>query len=64
MRHFVVRNLPHHVMSCCSVYEYRLRTWLAHQEDKHRIVLYQADPQLTPWTSRCIRQVLYAPTGM
>lgn len=39
-----------------SVYEYRLRTWLAHQEDKHSIVLYQADPQLTLWTSRCIRQ--------
>ena len=39
------------------MYEYRLRTWLAHQEDKHSIVLYQADPKLTAWTSRCIRQV-------
>ena len=41
-----------------SVHEYRLRTWLGHQEDNHRIVLYQADPDVSPWTARCIRQVL------
>lgn len=39
-----------------SVHEYRLRTWLAHQEDTHRIVFYQADADVTPWTARCIRQ--------
>jgi len=39
-----------------SVHEYRLRTWLGHQEDNHRIVLYQADADLSPWTARCIRQ--------
>ncbi|KAM5298590.1 LOW QUALITY PROTEIN: patatin-like phospholipase domain-containing protein 7 [Ctenodactylus gundi] len=39
-----------------SVHEYRLSSWLGHQEDIHRIVLYQADSTLTPWTQRCVRQ--------
>ncbi|CAI8055933.1 Patatin-like phospholipase domain-containing protein 7 [Geodia barretti] len=39
-----------------SVSEYRLRTWLGHQEDNNRIVIYEADPTLTQWTARCIRQ--------
>ncbi|NWS78565.1 PLPL6 esterase, partial [Crotophaga sulcirostris] len=39
-----------------SIQEYRLSGWLAQQEDIHRIVLYQTDPTLTPWTVRCIRQ--------
>uniref|UniRef100_A0A8C9S5M2 lysophospholipase n=1 Tax=Scleropages formosus TaxID=113540 RepID=A0A8C9S5M2_SCLFO len=39
-----------------SVHEYRLSSWLGHQEDIHRIVLYQSDMTLTPWTQRCIRQ--------
>ncbi|KAG7264399.1 hypothetical protein CRUP_025004 [Coryphaenoides rupestris] len=39
-----------------SVHEYRLSSWLGQQEDIHRIVLYQTDPGLTPWTQRCIRQ--------
>ncbi|XP_027471652.2 patatin-like phospholipase domain-containing protein 7 isoform X2 [Zalophus californianus] len=39
-----------------SVHEYRLSSWLGQQEDIHRIVLYQADSTLTPWTQRCIRQ--------
>ncbi|XP_075999453.1 patatin-like phospholipase domain-containing protein 7a isoform X1 [Genypterus blacodes] len=39
-----------------SVHEYRLSSWLGHQEDIHRIVLYQTDYTLTPWTQRCIRQ--------
>uniref|UniRef100_A0A7N6AKY7 lysophospholipase n=1 Tax=Anabas testudineus TaxID=64144 RepID=A0A7N6AKY7_ANATE len=30
--------------------------WLGQQEDIHRIVLYQTDYTLTPWTQRCIRQ--------
>uniref|UniRef100_A0A674HAU2 lysophospholipase n=1 Tax=Taeniopygia guttata TaxID=59729 RepID=A0A674HAU2_TAEGU len=33
-----------------------LTSWLGQQEDIHRIVLYQADSTLTPWTQRCIRQ--------
>ncbi|XP_075026589.1 patatin-like phospholipase domain-containing protein 7 isoform X2 [Calonectris borealis] len=39
-----------------SIREYRLTSWLGQQEDIHRIVLYQADSTLTPWTQRCIRQ--------
>ncbi|XP_056586233.1 patatin-like phospholipase domain-containing protein 7a isoform X2 [Triplophysa dalaica] len=39
-----------------SVHEYRLSSWLGQQEDIHRIVLYQTDASLTPWTQRCIRQ--------
>ena len=39
------------------MHEYRLRTWLSHQEDTHRIVIYQADALLSPWTVRCIGQV-------
>ncbi|XP_070312750.1 patatin-like phospholipase domain-containing protein 7 isoform X5 [Odocoileus virginianus] len=39
-----------------SIHEYRLSSWLGQQEDIHRIVLYQADCTLTPWTQRCIRQ--------
>uniref|UniRef100_A0A3Q3EF39 lysophospholipase n=1 Tax=Labrus bergylta TaxID=56723 RepID=A0A3Q3EF39_9LABR len=40
----------------CHVHEYRLSSWLGQQEDIHRIVLYQTDYTLTPWTQRCIRQ--------
>ncbi|XP_051516696.1 patatin-like phospholipase domain-containing protein 7 [Myxocyprinus asiaticus] len=42
-----------------SVHEYRLSSWLGQQEDIHRIVLYQSDSSLTPWTQRCIRQADY-----
>ncbi|XP_071856000.1 patatin like phospholipase domain containing sws isoform X1 [Bombus fervidus] len=36
--------------------EYRLTSWLAQQEDQHRISLYQCDPTYTLWTQRCVRQ--------
>ncbi|XP_035706024.1 neuropathy target esterase sws-like isoform X1 [Folsomia candida] len=36
--------------------EYKLTNWLAQQEDKHRLVLYQCDYSMTVWTQRCIRQ--------
>uniref|UniRef100_A0A5F8G725 lysophospholipase n=1 Tax=Monodelphis domestica TaxID=13616 RepID=A0A5F8G725_MONDO len=39
-----------------SIQEFRLSGWLAQQEDTHRIVLYQTDSTLTPWTVRCLRQ--------
>ncbi|XP_077986845.1 patatin-like phospholipase domain-containing protein 7 isoform X2 [Glandiceps talaboti] len=39
-----------------SINEFRLSSWLAQQEDIHRITLYQADFRMTPWTQRCIRQ--------
>lgn len=38
------------------VNEYRLCAWLGQQEDHHRIVLYQCESRLTPWTRRCMRQ--------
>lgn len=34
----------------------RLVSWLSEQEFEHRYVLYAADPTLTPWTRRCLRQ--------
>ncbi|KAM4675841.1 patatin-like phospholipase domain-containing protein 6 [Discoglossus pictus] len=39
-----------------STHECQLSNWLAHQEDLHRIVLYQAEYSLTSWTVRCVRQ--------
>lgn len=36
--------------------EYRLSSWLGHQEDRNKVVLYQCDKTFTPWTQRCIRQ--------
>ncbi|XP_059481709.1 neuropathy target esterase sws isoform X2 [Neocloeon triangulifer] len=36
--------------------EYRLTSWLAQQEDQHRIVLYQCDNTMTAWSQRCVRQ--------
>ena len=37
-------------------YEYRLTSWLAQQEDRNIITLYQSDYSLNPWTQRCLRQ--------
>lgn len=34
----------------------RLSAWLSQKEDEYRIVLYQSDATLTPWTLRCLRQ--------
>ncbi|KAK2106709.1 Neuropathy target esterase [Saguinus oedipus] len=39
-----------------SIQEFWLSEWLAQQEDAHRIVLYQTDDSLTPWTMHCLRQ--------
>ncbi|XP_063690597.1 patatin-like phospholipase domain-containing protein 7 isoform X4 [Bolinopsis microptera] len=39
-----------------SVYECQLTNHLNSVEDQNRIVLYQADPTMTPWTRQCIRQ--------
>ncbi|XP_025833574.1 neuropathy target esterase sws [Agrilus planipennis] len=36
--------------------EYRLTSWLAQQEDMHKIALYQCDLTFSAWTQRCIRQ--------
>lgn len=37
-------------------YEYRLTSWLAQQEDRNIITLYQCDYSLNAWTQRCLRQ--------
>ena len=39
-----------------SVYECQLTNHLNSIEDQNRIVLYQADSAMTPWTHQCIRQ--------
>ncbi|KAM7535792.1 hypothetical protein Aperf_G00000092904 [Anoplocephala perfoliata] len=42
-----------------SLNDYRLCSWLNHQEDLHRMVFYIADSYGTPstaWTRRCLRQ--------
>ncbi|XP_048524619.1 neuropathy target esterase sws isoform X3 [Dendroctonus ponderosae] len=36
--------------------EYRLSSWLAQQEDQHKISLYQCDLTVSAWTQRCFRQ--------
>ncbi|KAM7350593.1 patatin like phospholipase domain containing sws isoform 2-T2 [Cochliomyia hominivorax] len=36
--------------------EYRLTSWLAQQEDRYIITLYQCDTSLSAWTQRCMRQ--------
>ncbi|XP_031629019.1 neuropathy target esterase sws isoform X1 [Contarinia nasturtii] len=37
-------------------YEYRLTSWLAQQEDRNTLTLYQNDYALNEWTQRCLRQ--------
>ncbi|CAF0985449.1 unnamed protein product [Adineta ricciae] len=39
-----------------SINDYRLSAWLGQQEEFHKIVVYQCDKQLTPWTKRSLRQ--------
>ena len=39
-----------------SINDYRLSAWLGQQEELHRIVVYQCDKKLTPWTKRSLRQ--------
>ncbi|XP_067640020.1 neuropathy target esterase sws isoform X2 [Eurosta solidaginis] len=36
--------------------EYRMTSWLAQQEDRNSITLYQCDSSLSAWTQRCMRQ--------
>lgn len=55
-RSVVTAGRCHQSIVVLSVHEYRLSSWLGQQEDIHRIVLYQTDYTLTPWTQRCIRQ--------
>ena len=43
-------------ITCCSVNEYRLQSWIAQQEDIHRMVLFECDYRMSHWTRRCITQ--------
>ena len=36
-------------------YNIRLRAGIDEQEARHRFIVYEADPNVTPWTKRCIR---------
>lgn len=42
--------------SVYSANENRLGAWIDEQESDHAFLLYEADPTLTPWTRRCLRQ--------
>jgi hypothetical protein len=50
-----------HICRVCQVFEghseYRLLSWLGEMEETHRIVIYETDKAVTPWTQRCVRQV-------
>lgn len=51
---YIIQNLGKTALE--RVNEYRLLAWLGQQEDHHRVVLYQCEHRLTPWTKRCLRQ--------
>ncbi|KAI3378994.1 hypothetical protein SNEBB_008814 [Seison nebaliae] len=36
--------------------DYRLSAWLSQQEDLHRMVIYECEHKVSPWTLRCLRQ--------
>ena len=36
-------------------FDFRLAEWLATQEDKHQITLYECDPDFGTWTQLCLR---------
>jgi lysophospholipid hydrolase len=35
-----------------SVHDYRLNAWLSIQENRHKVVVYQCDKEMTKWTAR------------
>jgi predicted acylesterase/phospholipase RssA/CRP-like cAMP-binding protein len=37
-------------------YDYELTTWIDEQNDKHSVVLLEADAEFTGWTQRCIQR--------
>eukprot|EP00124_Ichthyophonus_hoferi_P004017 Ihof_evm3s396 gene=Ihof_evmTU3s396 len=37
-------------------HNYKLMSWLAEMEERHRIIVYEADRETTLWTQRCVRQ--------
>lgn len=53
-RESVQARLGSSAFDCINAY--RLSSWLSQQEEVHRMVLYQCDFHLSPWTHRCVRQ--------
>ena len=39
-----------------SGHDFRLNAWLGMMEHRHKVIIYQCDPEMTRWTSRCLRQ--------
>ncbi|XP_055841817.1 neuropathy target esterase sws isoform X2 [Episyrphus balteatus] len=50
----VAKQLGSHILEASN--EYRMTSWLAQQEDRNIITLYQCDSSLSQWTQRCMRQ--------
>jgi lysophospholipid hydrolase len=51
----VVNHLGRHAFK--KLGRLKLASWLNEQEETHRIVIFIADSNITPWTRRCIRHV-------
>ena len=39
-----------------GTHDFRLNAWLGMMEHRHKVIIYQCDPEMTRWTSRCLRQ--------
>ncbi|HEX3129533.1 MAG TPA: patatin-like phospholipase family protein [Thermoanaerobaculia bacterium] len=52
----VLRLTSHGIDRTLASDEGRLGAWIDEQESCHSFLLYEADPGLTPWTRRCLRQ--------
>ena len=56
------KNTPLHSLgknTFTSAEDAQLIRWLGEMEEQYRVVLYECDSNVTPWTKRCLRQVLY-----
>lgn len=52
----VLRLSPQGIDRTLASDEGRLGAWIDEQESRHSFLLYEAEPGLTPWTRRCLRQ--------
>lgn len=52
----ITKALVEECVGCSDMTDRRVIHWLDEQEERFAYVLYEADPSLTDWTSRCIRQ--------
>ena len=49
-------DLPQELSEDDPDFSYKITTWLAQKEQKNRFILYQTDPDPSPWTLRSLRQ--------